>query len=437
MPANSSAGKLGCGYPQWHPFQILGTPSTDSYGDSEESWCPASKLGDTAFAAGGDGYIRFAWDPSLSFEKDGFTEFIEVGFATAVYVHFIEIGEPRGMGSIVRIRAFNAVEGDYQTIWESSSGEGDPTVQYRHQQRSEYRIFRPLPICQTTFRTDTIRIEMDTRTVTDWNELDYVQLSGSLALPHGTLPQGTNQIIYVPDPNAFGEDSFAYTLSDCAFDSMRQASPATATVSIVAVNDAPVATNYTISDLESQPGKTTNGTKVVRVDLSELVTDVDGDELNYSIDQLWGEVSARLENSLLIVEGATHHGFGLRYAAKDPSMASSHGFIAFWPKCSNGIIDGTRCVPCPAGSHAAKDQDGRVECRPCNPGQFQPEEGQFSCISSDSLGDGFYQELHGQTSCQKCALNTQRYIGVLDGANRSACQCKSGAPSAWSLGPLG
>ena len=104
--------------------------------------------------------------------------------------------------------------------------------------------------------------------MTDWNELDYVQLSGSLALPHGTLPQGINEIIYVPDPNAFGEDSFAYTLTDSAFDSMRQASPVKATVSIVPVNDAPVAANYTISDLESQPGKTNNGTKVVRLDLA-------------------------------------------------------------------------------------------------------------------------------------------------------------------------
>ena len=89
-------------------------------------------------------------------------------------------------------------------------------------------------------------------------------------------------------------------------------------------------------------------------------------------------------------------------------MVSSHGFIAFWPSCSNGIIDGTRCVSCPAGGHAAKDQDGSVECRPCNPGQFQPEVGQYSCICSDSLGDGFYQELHGQTSCHLSRLRRTR-----------------------------
>ncbi len=41
--------------------------------------------------------------------------------------------------------------------------------------------------------------------------------------------------------------------------------------------------------------------------------------------------------------------------------------------------------------------------------------GQFGCISCDNLGD-FYQEIEGQTSCAACALGTQRYLGVFDGA---------------------
>jgi hypothetical protein len=59
-------------------------------------------------------------------------------------------------------------------------------------------------------------------------------------------------------------------------------------------------------------------------------------------------------------------------------------------------------------------------------GFFQPEQGQFGCISCDRLGD-FYQEQSGQTSCDPCAPNTQRFLKVLSAANRSACQCKSGA----------
>jgi hypothetical protein len=266
---------------------------------------------------------------------------------------------------------------------------------------------------------------MDTRRVTDWNELDYVQLTGSLALPHGALPQGVNAVVYVPDPNAFGEDVFSYALSDCAFQPWRQSSPETVAVSISGVNDAPVAKNYTISDLASLPGETNNGTSVVRIDLAKHATDVDRDELIYSIDQLRGNATARLEKHLLQVASDPQDGFGLRYTATDPSNASSHGFITFWPSCLNGIIDGTRCVPCPAGTRATRDQDGRVECRPCNPGQFQPKEGQYGCLECDSLGD-FYQELQGQTSCQPCPANTQRYVGVLGAGSRSACQCKAG-----------
>jgi hypothetical protein len=53
----------------------------------------------------------------------------------------------------------------------------------------------------------------------------------------------------VPDPNAFGEDVFSYTLSDCPFDATRQPRPATVAVSITPVNDPPVAENVTIPDL--------------------------------------------------------------------------------------------------------------------------------------------------------------------------------------------
>ncbi len=58
-------------------------------------------------------------------------------------------------------------------------------------------------------------------------------------------------------------------------------------------------------------------------------------------------------------------------------------------------------------------------------GLFQPAEGQSSCISCDILDA--YQELQGETSCQICPKNTQRYTGVLSAADKAACQCKAGA----------
>jgi hypothetical protein len=61
-------------------------------------------------------------------------------------------------------------------------------------------------------------------------------------------------------------------------------------------------------------------------------------------------------------------------------------------------------------------------------GFFQPEEGQFSCINCDSLGNA-YQEQEARSFCHLCASNTQRYVGVLSALNRSSCQCKEGASS--------
>jgi hypothetical protein len=65
-------------------------------------------------------------------------------------------------------------------------------------------------------------------------------------------------------------------------------------------------------------------------------------------------------------------------------------------------------------------------------GYFQPERAQFGCLSCDSLGD-YYQEQQGQTSCQRCAANMQRYHGGASAANRSSCQCKEGVHSRIAL----
>jgi hypothetical protein len=58
-------------------------------------------------------------------------------------------------------------------------------------------------------------------------------------------------------------------------------------------------------------------------------------------------------------------------------------------------------------------------------GYFQPDKGQFGCISCDVIGD-FYQELSAQSSCKACPPSTQRFIGVLTAATKSSCQCKEG-----------
>ena len=57
-----------------------------------------------------------------------------------------------------------------------------------------------------------------------------------------------------------------------------------------------------------------------------------------------------------------------------------------------------------------------------------PNPGSIACINCDTdIGD-FYQELAGQKLCSPCPEHTQRFVGLLTGANKSSCQCVPGAP---------
>ena len=64
--------------------------------------------------------------------------------------------------------------------------------------------------------------------------------------------------------------------------------------------------------------------------------------------------------------------------------------------------------------------------RVCPIGYFQPDKGQFGCISCDIILGDFYQELSAQSSCVACPPSTQRFIGLLTAATKSSCQCKEG-----------
>jgi hypothetical protein len=185
-PYNSSAS---CGYPKWHPMQILGPPrlkgygSVERYGDSTYSFAPGSIAGEKWKDA--DAYLRFDWDAPGNFLLYGYTEFVEVLFERKSYVQRVEVGEPlggsqmarhslgapfdavlycAGMGAIVRILLMRP-SGEWFTFWESLLQRGDPTLMGTFEKRSEYRVFEPLDVCQATFPTDHLRIEYDTRTV--------------------------------------------------------------------------------------------------------------------------------------------------------------------------------------------------------------------------------------------------------------------------------
>jgi hypothetical protein len=98
------------------------------------------------------------------------------------------------MCSIVRIKSRLSTESQYVTLW---SGAADPECEAYHALRRMYRTFEP-QLCEHPHLIDTVRLELDTRAVTDWNEIDYVRLVGSTDLPTAILPNGASGVIYEP-----------------------------------------------------------------------------------------------------------------------------------------------------------------------------------------------------------------------------------------------
>ena len=106
----------------------------------------------------------YSHDTWASFVNDGYTEYIEVEIETAVFVQSIEIGENRGMWSIVKIKAWDSDTSHWQQLW---SGEADVDQWEWYKNSKQYNKFMPA-ICQTSFASSIIRIEMDIFSVNDW-----------------------------------------------------------------------------------------------------------------------------------------------------------------------------------------------------------------------------------------------------------------------------
>jgi VCBS repeat-containing protein len=104
-----------------------------------------------------------------------------------------------------------------------------------------------------------------TATDVDGDPLTYTVVSGPT---HGVLSGTAPNLTYTPDANWNGTDSFTYKANDGALDS----NTATVTITVGAVNDAPVAQDLTATTDEDTP-----------VGITLTATDVDGDPLTYTV----------------------------------------------------------------------------------------------------------------------------------------------------------
>ena len=241
------------GSDRWHATAIIGPRQVFTYGDSDLAWCPQTKTGtgvsvdrsliNTFSVAQNKSYPYGPFDHDAAYDSHGFTEYLELRFENPVYPTSVEIGMPRGMGSVKSVWSESPNGQTRPTGAASGSGlesdrkwiqlfttRPDESIQEEAAKFNQYYIYNE-DVCKIAEKVDTLRIELDTRIVEDWNEIDYVYLYGTDALPMGVIPFGAQTITYVPHENAWGSDEIKFNAYDCAY---RKYSKATldATISI-------------------------------------------------------------------------------------------------------------------------------------------------------------------------------------------------------------
>lgn len=134
---SSQFGPTGWG---WSATQALGPPDVyPNYGDISQAWA--------------------------SLTADDQPEFLELGFAEAAPINFVNIYETYGPGAITSISVRNPDSGLFEVVW---TGAAVPAPEVS-------RLFTAVfPV--TAFPVSEIRIDLDSPAVPNWNEIDAVAI---------------------------------------------------------------------------------------------------------------------------------------------------------------------------------------------------------------------------------------------------------------------
>jgi hypothetical protein len=128
----------------WSSFVVLGAPDTyPEYGDKQTAW--ASKT------------------------KDDKDEMLAIAFDTIQYVDHISIYETFNPGAVSAISVRNVENGSWVPVY--SDG-------YERNVKKEARIME-ISFPMTTFLVDAVKINIASRAIEGWNEIDAVSISGS------------------------------------------------------------------------------------------------------------------------------------------------------------------------------------------------------------------------------------------------------------------
>jgi hypothetical protein len=125
----------------YSPLQATGAPDTPIAGDKPTAW--ASK------------------------DANAGEEELVLYYDVPVFPYRVDIYESYNPGAVVAVEAYHAESDQWVLLWE-----GDSTVE-----ETPIRVFSPV-LERVDFKTDTIRLILDTSIVSGWNEIDAVRLSG-------------------------------------------------------------------------------------------------------------------------------------------------------------------------------------------------------------------------------------------------------------------
>lgn len=117
------------------------------------------------------GSMFTAWSPSC---RTGSLEFLELMFEEELYVCGVDIFETFLPGAVYKISILKKDTLEFQTVWLGVANQNNVP------KRS--RIFSP-PLKRTNYKTNVIRIDIDTRSSKLWTEIDCVRLHGYVQLP--------------------------------------------------------------------------------------------------------------------------------------------------------------------------------------------------------------------------------------------------------------
>jgi len=265
-------------------------PSQENYNGGNSADGSVQKLADGPWLT-----QRFDREDAYYNSVPPYSEFVQAKVARPVYIVGVRVGFPRGggvlsafcplcpcdaginiskhshsiyvAGGVVAVRA-RAPQGTWVPLYR-----GTPLHEEAAEQEltKTYWTWSP-DVCRLNFKTDEIRIEVDTSIMTGilgnnlidcecppfepggtdlqltdaaclLRMLPDVEVDGASSQQAAAIPYAIHanaSLLYIPNQDTHGADSFAYSASDCPGDRLRMSEQAKVGITVQSVNDAPV-----------------------------------------------------------------------------------------------------------------------------------------------------------------------------------------------------